>query len=109
MNIYLLCTQVYSQVLNKLRITGGDLQASRREFLLPGSSSPIALAVDWIGSKLYVVDSLGQKVDVFEYDGHFHAIVMGNNLTNPTDIALDPISGYVHPPSRKLITYFNDV
>lgn len=69
--------------------------ASKREFLLPGSSSPISLAVDWIGNKLYVVDSLGQKIDVFEFDGRYHAIVMGSNLTNPTDIALDPIVGYV--------------
>ena len=66
---------------------------SKREFMLPGSSSPIALGVDWIGDKLYVVDSLGQKIDVFELDGHHHAIVMGSNLTNPTDIALDPIAG----------------
>lgn len=65
----------------------------KREFVLPSSSSPIALAVDWIGNKLYVVDSLGQKIDVFEFDGYFHAIVMGSNLTNPTDLALDPISG----------------
>ncbi len=64
--------------------------------MLPGSSSPVAIAVDWIGDKLYVVDSLGQKIDVFELDGRYHAIVMGSNLTNPTDIALDPRMGYVN-------------
>lgn len=61
--------------------------------MLPGSSSPVALAVDWVGDKLYIVDSLGQKIDVFELDGRFHAIVMGSNLTNPTDVALDPVAG----------------
>lgn len=61
--------------------------------MLPGSSSPVALATDWVGNKLYVVDSLGQKIDVFEFDGRYHAIVMGSNLTNPTDIALDPFTG----------------
>lgn len=61
--------------------------------MLPGSSSPVALAVDWIGNKLYIVDSLGQKIDVFELDGHYHAIVMGSNLTNPTDVSLDPVAG----------------
>lgn len=66
---------------------------AKREFTLPGSSSPIALATDWVGNKLYVVDSLGQKIDVFEFDGRYHAIVMGSNLTNPTDIALDPFYG----------------
>ena len=54
----------------------------------------MALAVDWIGDKLYVADAIGQKVDVFELDGRWHAIVLGSNLSSPADIALDPTVGY---------------
>lgn len=63
------------------------------EISLPGLWSPVALAVDWIGDKLYVADYVGQKVDVFELDGRNHAVVLGSNLTSPSDLALDPTSG----------------
>lgn len=65
------------------------------DITLPGTWAPVALAVDWIGDKLYVVDSIGQKIDVFELSGRWHAIVLGSNLTNPADIALDSIMGYM--------------
>ena len=51
------------------------------------------MAVDWISSNLYVVDSLGQKIDIFSLQGNFHTIVISSNLTAPTDIALDPLDG----------------
>ena len=35
----------------------------------PGAWSPSAIAVDWIGDNLYVVDSLGQKVNIFDMAG----------------------------------------
>jgi low density lipoprotein-related protein 2 len=65
------------------------------EISVPGPTqwSPVAIAVDWIGDKIYVADSLGQKIDVFELDGRSHAIAVANNLTNPSDIALDPTRG----------------
>lgn len=87
--------QVHYQDLGGPSRIGLQLANSvKREFMLPGSPSPVAVAVDWIGNKLYIVDSLGQKIDIFELDGRFHAIVMGSNLTNPTDVALDPVAGY---------------
>lgn len=63
------------------------------EISLPGTWAPVALAVDWIGDKLYVADLIGQKVDVFELDNKWHAVVLGSNLTSPSDIALDPTAG----------------
>jgi len=48
-----------------------------------------------VSDNLYVVDSLGQKIDIFDIDGDYHAIVMSSNLTSPTDIALDPRSGFM--------------
>lgn len=65
------------------------------EITLPGMWEPISIAVDWIGNKLYVVDGVGQKIDVFELNGRWHSIVLSSNLTNPSDIALDPTKGYM--------------
>lgn len=55
--------------------------------------TPVAVAVDWIGDNVYVADQLGQKVDVFDISGRYHAIVIGFNLTSPRDVALDPSMG----------------
>lgn len=60
---------------------------------LPGTWAPVALAVDWVGDKIYVADLVGQKIDVFELTGLWHAVVLGSNLTSPADLALDPTSG----------------
>ncbi|XP_023703710.1 low-density lipoprotein receptor-related protein 2 [Cryptotermes secundus] len=69
--------------------------SSDTDITLPGTWAPVAIAVDWVGDKLYVADAIGQKVDVFELDGHWHAIVLGSNLSSPADIALDPTVGYM--------------
>ena len=53
----------------------------------------MAVAVDWIANNLYVVDTLGQKIDIFSIGADYHAIVMSSNLTAPSDIALDPKVG----------------
>lgn len=68
----------------------------------------MALAVDWVGDKLYVADAMGQKIDVFELDGRWHAVVLGSNLTNPADIALDPTLGlmFVADSSQVSSTFF---
>lgn len=81
--------QVYSQPLQD------DAEGAASEITLPGTWSPVAVAVDWIGDKIYVTDGVGQKIDVFEIDGRWHAIVLGSNLTSPVDISLDPTSGYM--------------
>lgn len=65
------------------------------EYTLPGMWEPVSVAVDWVANKLYVVDAVGQKVDVFEVNGRWHAVVLSSNLTNPSDIALDPTRGYM--------------
>ena len=56
---------------------------------------PVAVAVDWVGNNIYVVDEFGQQVDVFDIDGLFNSIVMSSNLTAPSDIALDPTVGHM--------------
>ena len=63
------------------------------DYNMPGAWSPVAVAVDWISSNIYVVDALGQRVDVFDQFNIYHAIVLSKNLTAPSDIALDPTAG----------------
>lgn len=74
---------------------GGVPIYSDSDITIPGTWSPVAIAVDWVGDKLYVADAVGQKIDVFELDGRRHAIVLGSNLTNPSDLGLDPTLGYM--------------
>lgn len=75
--------------------TNGLAPPADIDIALPGMWLPVALAVDWVGNKLYVADSVGQKIDVFELPARWHAVVLGSNLTNPADIALDPTVGYM--------------
>jgi low density lipoprotein-related protein 2 len=81
--------QVHSQQL----LSSAPEVSPDSDITLPGTWAPVAIAVDWVGDKLYVADAVGQKVDVFELDGHWHAIVLGSNLSSPADIALDPTIG----------------
>ncbi|XP_065212524.1 low-density lipoprotein receptor-related protein 2-like [Planococcus citri] len=83
----------YQDLKNSTTTNSSSSSAIKGEFELPTSLSPEAVAVDWIGNNLYVVDSLGQKVDIFELHGRYHTIVMSRMLTEPKDIALDPLSG----------------
>ena len=73
----------------------------------PGSWAPVALAVDFVGDKLYVVDSMVQKIDVFELNGRYHGIVLGSNLTSPADIALDPLVGLMFIADSKQVLRAN--
>lgn len=57
--------------------------------------NPVSIAVDWITNKIYVCDTHNQKIDLFEFGGRKHAIVMSQNLSSPLDIALDPSHGYL--------------
>lgn len=82
--------QIHSQALNA---PAGVTQYTNDITVPSASWAPVALAVDWVGDKLYVADAVGQKIDVFELDGRWHAVVLGSNLTNPADIALDPTLG----------------
>ena len=57
--------------------------------------NPVSIAVDWITNKIYVCDTHNQKIDLFEFGGRRHAIVLSQNLSAPLDIALDPTHGYL--------------
>jgi len=86
---------------------GSEVEPAKVDISMAGSWGPISIAVDWIGDKLYVADSIVQKVDVFELDGRYHGIVVGSNLTSPTDIALDPTRGLMFIADSKQVLRTN--
>ena len=43
-------------------------------FSVPGAWKPESIAVDWVSDNLYVIDSLGQKIDIFAIEGIFFSI-----------------------------------
>jgi len=49
--------KVYQVHLNER----GSRSVTGRDYSVPGAWSPVAVAVDWVSTNLYVVDSLGQK------------------------------------------------
>lgn len=95
--------KVHSQSLNSLTTDA----LPKVDISMAGSWGPVAIAVDWVGDKLYVADSIVQKVDVFELDGRFHGIVVGSNLTSPADIALDPTRGFLFIADSKQVLRAN--
>lgn len=44
---------------------------------------------------------------MFEFNGRFHGIVLGSNLTSPTDIALDPLVGLMFVADSKQVLRAN--
>jgi len=88
-------TDVEKRKVFRIGIDPAHSTARPADYNLAGAWLPISVAVDWVGNNIYVVDALGQKVDVFDIDNIYHAIVLSSNLTAPVDIALDPIRGFM--------------
>lgn len=68
---------------------------------------PVALAVDFIGEVLYVVDVLGRKVEVYDIENvDRSAIVVAAGLDRPTGIALDPHAGFMFIVDNDRVSVF---
>ncbi len=74
-------TDLNARKIYQMPLTATGTTNSPLDITVPGAWSPISVAVDWIGNILYVVDGLGQKIDVFDFEGVYHAIVLSSNLT----------------------------
>ena len=74
-----------------------DIQANSRrgktETLLNGLEDPRGLAVDWFGLNLYWVDGTHKLVGVISFDGLLRRHLISNDLDQPHDIVVDPLSG----------------
>ncbi|XP_015126789.1 low-density lipoprotein receptor-related protein 2 [Diachasma alloeum] len=100
-------SDVKTRKVHSQPLAPGDSVIDQVDIAPAGSWAPVAIAVDFIGRKLYVVDSIVQKIDVFELDGRYHGIVLGSNLTSPADIALDPTVGIMFIADNKQVLRAN--
>ena len=55
--------------------------------------SPAGLAVDWVSKKLYWTDSEVGRIEVANLDGSQRSVLLWEDLGQPRDIIVDPISG----------------
>lgn len=97
--------KVYS--IETISVDGKEDYIPLGDIAQPGSWAPVAIAVDWIGDKLYVADSIGQKIDVFDLVEKYHGIVVASNLTSPADIVLDPTVGLMFIADSKQVLRAN--
>ena len=63
-----------------------------REIPVKGMLNPTAVAVDWIGNNLYILEKEGKRVDLVSINGGHQRNIL-SYLVNPTDIAVDPNVG----------------
>ncbi|CAF0886571.1 unnamed protein product [Adineta steineri] len=57
---------------------------------------PTSIAIDWITNKLYVVEYILSRIDMFSLDGKaMKTNIVTNNIHRPTSIAIDPIAEYL--------------
>ncbi|XP_037511191.1 low-density lipoprotein receptor-related protein 1 [Rhipicephalus sanguineus] len=69
--------------------------ASDAAVLLGNLTEPRGLAVDWVGQMLYWVDAGEHSISVASLDGRLRRTLISENLDQPSDIAVDPNSGYL--------------
>ncbi|XP_037542041.1 low-density lipoprotein receptor-related protein 1B [Nematolebias whitei] len=82
-------TRPSGRKINRMRLNGSDLKIVHR------TAVPSALAVDWIGKNLYWCDAEKKTLEVSKANGLYPTILISSGLKNPTDLVLDPQSGYV--------------
>lgn len=83
----LLFPQVYSANYN-----GGDI----KEILTTAVHSVQNLAVDWLNFKLYVLETMVERIDVCDFSGANRITLVAENLQSPHGLALDPTVGCVY-------------
>jgi len=60
---------------------------------MTGLLQPVALAVDWLGRNLYVVDQHTRRIDLVSVTRPRYQHNILSYSVSPTDIALDPERG----------------
>lgn len=61
-----------------------------------GLATTEGLAVDWIGEKIYWVESKLYQIEVAGINGQNRTTLIAGNMVSPRAIVLDPRYGYVH-------------
>uniref|UniRef100_A0A8C5HU04 EGF-like domain-containing protein n=1 Tax=Gouania willdenowi TaxID=441366 RepID=A0A8C5HU04_GOUWI len=83
-------TRPSGRKINRMRLNGSDLKVTIHRLVAPS-----ALAVDWIGKNLYWCDAEIKSLEVSKANGLYPTVLIHSNLKNPTDLALDPQTGFV--------------
>ena len=82
--------QIYSRDIDE---PGTELKWTIPDNMVPGS-----LAVDYVANNLYVIDSLGDQIYVFDIDTMNYTVILSTYIshslsTGLKDIVLDPLLG----------------
>lgn len=91
-----------------LQIVEADINngGSVREIPLKGVTDLTSIAVDWIANNIYFLEGHGKRIDVVTMDGRHQRNIL-SYLVKPTDIALDPVQGYVLMVSVSIMSMFD--
>ena len=66
---------------------------------MSGLLQPVAVALDWLGRNLYIVDRLTRRIDLVSVTRHHQHNILSYTVS-PADIALDPGRGSVSAVSE---------
>ena len=55
--------------------------------------SPVGVAIDWIGRKIYWTDQDTDLIEVANLNGSMRTLLIWTNLDKPRDIIVDPLEG----------------
>ena len=59
---------------------------------MKGMLNPTAIAVDWIGNNLYILEKEGKRIDLVSITGNHQRNVI-SYLVDPRDVVVDPNVG----------------
>ena len=82
---------------------------------------PLALGIDFITDKIYVLNWAGKTVHVFDLESKLHTVILDQGLNDPRDIVLDPYESlmfiaddqkvrflkYLSKKSSSIVCHFN--
>ncbi|XP_022104410.1 low-density lipoprotein receptor-related protein 2-like isoform X2 [Acanthaster planci] len=74
---------------------GGNPSSPQVVVQLVGNSGISELAVDWVSDKLYILENMGNRIEMANLDGSHRTTVIGSSLKSPSGLALDPVNGFM--------------
>lgn len=66
---------------------------------------PSCVAVDWIAGNIFFADVMRQRIEVATVNGLYRKVLIHQNLTAPTGIAVDVYSGLVQTGRGMVVTF----
>ena len=85
-------TDTGSKMIKRTCYNGSQVQ---EDVISTGLTSPDGLACDWVGKKIYWVDTEPSRIEVSELDGRSRKVLYWQDLDQPRAIVLHPERGLV--------------